>query len=127
VLSSAAAQHPHQHVVVVVDRPAQALSHAQRLRARLRLPTAVFCGGDFLYRFPQQFEAARVLVFTAGLLLRLLKAGVYRLESASLLVLVDALTGGLGGCMRAHAFACVCRAGMPEPRAAAGYGMGGCR
>jgi hypothetical protein len=54
-------------------------------------------------------------------------AGVYRLESASLLVLVDALTGGLGGCMRAHAFACVCRAGMPEPRAAAGYGMGGCR
>lgn len=29
----------------------------QRLRTELGLPTAVFCGGDFLYSFPQQFAA----------------------------------------------------------------------
>ena len=40
---------------------------------------------------------SRVLVFTAGLLLRLLKTGVYRLEQASLKVLLDAFTGGVGG------------------------------
>lgn len=38
---------------------------------------------------------SRVLVFTAGLLLRLLKTGVYRLGQASLLVMMDAFTGGL--------------------------------
>lgn len=36
---------------------------------------------------------SRVLVFTAGLLLRLLKTGVYRLGQASLLVMMDAFTG----------------------------------
>jgi hypothetical protein len=93
VLSRAAAQHPDKHVLVVVDRPAHALSHAQRLKAELGLPTAVFCGGDFLYSFQQQFQSSRVLVFTAGLLLRLLKTGVYRLGQASLLVMMDAFTG----------------------------------
>lgn len=29
----------------------------QRLRTELGLPTAVFCGGDFLYSFPQQFQS----------------------------------------------------------------------
>lgn len=100
VLSRAAAQHPDKHVLVVVDRPAHALSHAQvraggsllalppcmivgsgirpamqpafsqvpsaflcyfrivqRLKAELGLPTAVFCGGDFLYSFEQQFQS----------------------------------------------------------------------
>lgn len=36
---------------------------------------------------------SRVLVFTAGLLLRLLKTGVYHLSQASLMVLMDAFTG----------------------------------
>lgn len=93
VLVRAVAQHPGKHVLLVVDRPAHALSHAQRLRTELGLPTAVFCGGDFLYSFPQQFQTSRVLVFTAGLLLRLLKTGVYSLEQASLMLLLDAFTG----------------------------------
>ena len=37
-----------------------------------------------------------MLVFTAGLLLRLLKTGVYRLSDASLMVLMDAFTGKQG-------------------------------
>jgi hypothetical protein len=57
VLCAAVAQHPDRHVLVVADRPAHALSHAQRLRAELGLPTAVFCGGDFLYSFQRQFRA----------------------------------------------------------------------
>jgi hypothetical protein len=57
VLCAAVAQHPDRHVLVVADRPAHALSHAQRLRTQLGLPTAVFCGGDFLYSFQRQFQA----------------------------------------------------------------------
>lgn len=56
-----------------------------------------FCGADSLYPdLPAQLAAARVLVFTAGLLLHLLKGKVYRLESASLLILQDAFSGGWG-------------------------------
>ena len=51
-----------------------------------------FCGGDFLYDFPAEFARARVLVFTAGLLMRLTKLGVYSLAQASLLVLHDAFS-----------------------------------
>lgn len=49
-----------------------------------------YCGGDFLYDFPKEFEQNQVLVFTAGLLMRLTKLGVYRLDQSSLLVLHDA-------------------------------------
>lgn len=45
---------------------------------------------------------SRVLVFTAGLLLRLLKTGVYRLGQASLLVMMDAFTGEWGQQRRAN-------------------------
>jgi hypothetical protein len=40
---------------------------------------------------------SRVLVFTAGLLLRLLKTGVYSLEHSSTMLLVDAFTGQQAG------------------------------
>lgn len=56
-----------------------------------------FCGGDFLYSFDQDFASARVLVFTAGLLLRLVKMGTYSLSRASLLVLMDAFAGAQSG------------------------------
>ena len=46
-----------------------------------------------LSRLPACLPCSRVLVFTAGLLLRLLKTGVYRLEQASLMLLLDAFTG----------------------------------
>lgn len=83
---------PKKHVVVCVVRPAQALSQAERLRAVLDVPVAAFCGGDFLYDFPAEFARNRVLVFTAGLLMRLAKLGTYHLDSASLLVLHDAFS-----------------------------------
>ena len=85
-------RHPSKHIVVCVVRPAQALSHADRLRAALGVPVGAFCGGDFLYDFEEQFKRNRVLVFTAGLLMRLTKLGTYRLSSASLLVLHDAFS-----------------------------------
>lgn len=56
----------------------------------LILNTCSFCGGDFLYDFPKDFQRNKVLIFTAGLLLRLLKLGVYSLTEASLVVLHDA-------------------------------------
>ena len=45
------------------------------LNALLAWPSAHRSGGDFLYDLPSEFERARVLVFTAGMLLRLLKVG----------------------------------------------------
>ncbi|GAB4815349.1 hypothetical protein N2152v2_002395 [Parachlorella kessleri] len=81
---------PDRHAVLVVDRPAQALGAAARLRRALDVNVAVFCGGDFLYAFKEEFAGSRVLVFTAGLLLRLVKMGTYALGLASLLVLLDA-------------------------------------
>lgn len=85
-------RHPSKHIVVCVVRPAQALSHANRLRAALGVPVGAFCGGDFLYNFEEEFKHNRVLVFTAGLLMRLTKLGTYQLSSASLLVLHDAFS-----------------------------------
>ena len=49
-----------------------------------------YCGGDFLYDFEKEFASNTVLVFTAGLLMRLAKLGVYKLSHCSLLVLHDA-------------------------------------
>ena len=85
-------RHPHQHIVICVVRPAQALSHAARLRASLGVTVGAFCGGDFLYNFEEDFKTNKVLVFTAGLLMRLTKLGIYKLDSASLLVLHDAFS-----------------------------------
>ena len=85
-------KHPKKHIVVCVVRPAQALSHADRLRIALGVPVGAFCGGDFLYDFAEEFARNRVLVFTAGLLMRLTKLGIYELEAASLLVLHDAFS-----------------------------------
>jgi len=83
---------PDKHVVFCVIRPAQALSHADRLRAALGVPVCAFCGGDFLYDFGEEFKKNKVVVFTAGLLMRLAKLGTYKLEWASLLVLHDAFS-----------------------------------
>lgn len=83
---------PDKHVVLCVVRPAQALSHADRLRAALGVPVGAFCGGDFLYNFEEEFKRNKVVVFTAGLLMRLAKLGTYKLEWASLLVLHDAFS-----------------------------------
>ena len=85
-------RHPNKHIVVCVVRPAQALTHAERLRTDLGVPVGAFCGGDFLYDFGTEFKRNKVLVFTAGLLMRLTKLGTYRLDSASLLVLHDAFS-----------------------------------
>jgi len=49
-----------------------------------------YCGGDFLYKFEEEFENNNVLVFTAGLLMRQTKLGMYSLSRCSLLVLHDA-------------------------------------
>lgn len=49
-----------------------------------------YCGGDFLYNFEEEFERNNVLVFTAGLLMRQTKLGMYSLSRCSLLVLHDA-------------------------------------
>ena len=55
-----------------------------------------------------------MLVFTAGLLLRLLKTGVYRLEQASLMLLLDAFTGALvTAATAAAAAAAVCCQSLP--------------
>lgn len=43
---------------------------------------------------PAAPPCSRILVFTAGLLLRLLKTGVYTLAHASFMLLLDAFTGG---------------------------------
>jgi hypothetical protein len=83
---------PDKHVAFCVIRPAQALSHADRLRAALGVPVGAFCGGDFLYNFEEEFKKNKVVVFTAGLLMRLAKLGTYKLEWASLLVLHDAFS-----------------------------------
>ena len=85
-------QYPGKHVVVCVLRPGQALSQAERLRCSLHEDVCIgaYCGGDFLYDFPREFQTNRVLVFTAGLLMRLTKLGVYSLDQSSLLVLHDA-------------------------------------
>lgn len=83
---------PDKHVAICVVRPAQALSHADRLRAALGVPVGAFCGGDFLYDFEEEFKKNKVVVFTAGLLMRLAKLGTYKLEWASLLVLHDAFS-----------------------------------
>jgi hypothetical protein len=83
---------PDKHVALCVVRPAQALSHADRLRAALGVPVGAFCGGDFLYDFEEEFKKNKVVVFTAGLLMRLAKLGTYKLEWASLLVLHDAFS-----------------------------------
>jgi hypothetical protein len=83
---------PDKHVALCVVRPAQALSHADRLRAVLGVPVGAFCGGDFLYNFEEEFKRNKVVVFTAGLLMRLAKLGTYKLEWASLLVLHDAFS-----------------------------------
>ena len=114
VIDTMLSRFPEKHVVVCVLRPAQVLSGAQRLRRSLKGHVSVgayvvgvnvlvcmcvllycrgfcrYCGGDFLYDFPKEFEQNRVLVFTAGLLMRLTKLGVYRLDQSSLLVLHDA-------------------------------------
>lgn len=63
---SSLARHPSKHIVICVLRPAQALSHAARLRSALEVPVGAYAGGDFLYNFEQEFILNRVLVFTAG-------------------------------------------------------------
>jgi hypothetical protein len=85
-------RYPDKHVALCVVRPAQALSHADRLREVLGVPVGAFCGGDFLYNFEEEFKKNKVVVFTAGLLMRLAKLGTYKLEWASLLVLHDAFS-----------------------------------
>lgn len=117
VIAAAVAAAPTKHVVLVVDRPAQALSAADALRQELGLPVGVFSGGDFLYDFATELGRAAVVVITAGLLLRLLKTGQYAFPRASLVIVRDAFTvirnhpantvvrGGCGaGCTRG----CVC-------------------
>lgn len=86
---------PGKHVVLCAARPGQVLSHAARLRRyfdseETAVSVGAFCGGDFLYDFPKEFEENRILVFTAGLLMRLTKLGVYALDRCSLMVLHDA-------------------------------------
>jgi hypothetical protein len=63
---SSLARRPTKHIVVCVLRPAQALSHAARLRSELGVEVGAYAGGDFLYNFEHEFAHNRVLVFTAG-------------------------------------------------------------
>ena len=80
------------HVVFCAVRPGQVLSQATRLREiGLGAEVGAYCGGDFLYDFAKEFKEKDVLVITAGLLMRLVKLGVYSLERAKLLVLHDAI------------------------------------
>ncbi len=80
------------HVVFCAVRPGQVLSQATRLREiGLGAEVGAYCGGDFLYDFGKEFKEKDVLVITAGLLMRLVKLGVYSLERAKLLVLHDAI------------------------------------
>ena len=80
-----------QHVVFCAVRPGQVLSQATRLRGiGLGVEIGAYCGGDFLYDFEKEFKEKDVLVITAGLLMRLVKLGVYRLDRTKLLVLHDA-------------------------------------
>ena len=80
-----------QHVVFCAVRPGQVLSQATRLREmRLGVEIGAYCGGDFLYDFDKEFREKDVLVITAGLLMRLVKLGVYSLDRTKLLVLHDA-------------------------------------
>eukprot|EP00890_Picochlorum_soloecismus_P002237 jgi/Picsp_1/3013/NSC_01235-R1_endoribonuclease dicer len=92
VIAQMLEKHPDKHVVICVLRPAQALSHAARIRKSLGSLAKVgaYCGGDFLYKFEEEFEKNNVLVFTAGLLMRQTKLGMYSLSRCSLLVLHDA-------------------------------------
>lgn len=84
-------EHKH-HVVFCAVRPGQVLSQATRLRGILggNVNVGAYCGGDFLYNFEKEFREKDVLVFTAGLLMRLVKLGVYNLDRTKLLVLHDA-------------------------------------
>lgn len=82
-------RHPSKHVVIVVTRPAHALSFSHRLQRRLGIKSGAYCGGDYLYDFPKEFEANKVLVFTAGLLMHLTRQGTYSLQRSSILVLHD--------------------------------------
>lgn len=94
---------PKKHVILCAARPGQVLSFAVRLQSYFdaifsdstnifedRVSVGAYCGGDFLYDFPKEFEQNRILVFTAGLLMRLTKLGVYSLNQCSLMVLHDA-------------------------------------
>lgn len=87
--------HPSKHIVLCAARPGQVLSRAARLQRYFDSEGIVarvgaYCGGDFLYDFPKEFAENQVLVFTAGLLMRLTKLGVYSLDRCSLMVLHDA-------------------------------------
>lgn len=64
--------------------------HSHHAAAADAVSTRLSCAPT---RRPGPCPCSRVLVFTAGLLLRLLKTGVYRLEQASLMLLLDAFTG----------------------------------
>lgn len=86
---------PEKHVILCAARPGQVLSHAAQLRRYFEsdetaIGVGAYCGGDFLYDFPKEFKENRILVFTAGLLMRLTKLGVYTLDRSSLMVLHDA-------------------------------------
>jgi hypothetical protein len=124
VAAAAVAADPGRHVVVVVGRPAQALAAAVRLRAALGgARVAAFCGADSLYDFPTEVAAARALVFTAGLLMRLAKLAVYDLRAASVVVLHDAFAAIRNNPMNTlvreyfwRAAAAAAAAGAPAPR-----------
>jgi hypothetical protein len=81
-----------KHVIFCAVRPGQVLSHARQLRWHLgnSVQVGAYCGGDFLYDFEKEFADKDVLVFTAGLLMRIVKLGVYTLNRCQLLILHDA-------------------------------------
>ena len=90
VIKSFLDRYPTQHVVMVVVRPVHALELAKRMQESIGVTAAAFCGGDFMYDFKTDFDHNRILVITAGLLMRLTKLGTYDLQRSSLLILHDA-------------------------------------